>query len=137
MRIIDTSMFVARSCLALVLTLISTLGAIAQSANTGALEGRVFDEARGEYLQNARVTVEGTQLETFTDDGGYYVLGNVPAGASKLRVFFTGLPAVTVPVTVTAGQATTKDVSLTSKPDQPAPGEPVRLSEFVVSTSKE
>src|SRR5688500_14823381 len=78
----------------------------AQTVSTGSIEGRVLDEARGGYLQNARVTVEGTSLETFTDDGGYFVLGGVPAGTARLRVFFTGLPAATVSVAVTAGQAT-------------------------------
>ncbi len=116
------------------------LGAIArgQTAATGSIEGRVFDAARGAYLQNARVTIEGTTLEAFTDDGGYFVLGAVPAGTAKLRVFFTGLPAATVAVPVAAGQSVTRDISLggTNDPNAPA-GEPIRLSEFVVSTSRE
>src|SRR5215211_1264966 len=124
---------VARVFAALALIMIATLRAIGQSANTGAIEGRVLDEALGEYLQNARVTVEGTQLETFTDEGGYFVLGNVPAGAGKLRVFFTGLPLASVPVSITAGQTTTKDVTLSTKTDKTAPGEPIRLSQFIVT----
>jgi TonB-dependent receptor len=112
--------------------------ALAQTSNTGSIEGRVFDVARDGYLQNARVTVEGTSLETFTDDGGYYVLGGVPAGTAKIRVFFTGLRPVTLSVPVVAGQATTKDVTLSTKDDKASnANEPVRLSEFVVSTSKE
>ena len=112
----------------------------AQSASTGAgsIQGRVLDAARGEYLSNARVTVEGTTLETFTDAGGYFVLGGVPAGPAKLRVFFTGLAPVTESVSVAAGQATTKDVTLGRSATRASdPGAPVRLSEFVVSTSKE
>src|SRR2546423_1420032 len=81
-----------------------------QVAATGSIEGRVYDSSRGGYLQNARITVEGTTLETFTDDGGYFVLGNVPAGTAKLRVFFTGLLAVSESVQVTAGRPTVKDV---------------------------
>ena len=61
------SFSMARTCGTLFLAVVIHLQALAQSANTGALQGRVFDEARGEYLENARVTVEGTQLETYTD----------------------------------------------------------------------
>ncbi|MFM9081291.1 MAG: hypothetical protein ACKOTE_14370, partial [Opitutaceae bacterium] len=32
---------------------------------TGVIEGRVFSPASGEYLAQARVTVEGAGLETF------------------------------------------------------------------------
>jgi iron complex outermembrane recepter protein len=109
----------------------------AQAPAAGSIEGRVLDAARGEYLHNARVTVEGTTLETFTGPGGYFVLGNVPAGTTKVRVFFTGLPAVTESIAVTAGRATTKDITLGSAPAKLGEREPVQLSQFVVSTSKE
>jgi iron complex outermembrane recepter protein len=139
MRTIVRAQLAARTSVALFFALVLTFTANAQSASNGAIEGRIFDEARGEFLQNARVTVEGTQLETFTDDGGYFVLGNVPAGTAKLRVFFTGLAPASVPVAVTAGQTTTKDVTLSLRPQPgaPTPGETVQLSQFVVATSKE
>src|SRR6187200_2295886 len=127
MTIPTPSTVVARICTAFALSFLFQVAAVAQTVNTGAIEGRVLDEARGEYLQNARVTVEGTQLETFTDAGGYFILGNVPAGAGKLRVFFTGLPLASVPVSITAGQTTTKEVSLSTRTDKTALGEPIRL----------
>ena len=40
----------------------------AQGAAPGAIEGRVFDAGRGEYLELARVSVEGTAIETLTDN---------------------------------------------------------------------
>src|ERR1044071_9391257 len=85
----------------LVVCLVAT-GAVcfAQSPSTGRIEGRVLDAERGGYLENARVTIEGTQLEAFTDAGGFYQLSNVPAGAAKLRVFFTGLGLVSETVSV-------------------------------------
>src|SRR6266542_2471678 len=86
----------------------------AQAVATGSIEGRVFDPARAEYLQNARVTVPGTTLEAFTAAGGYDVLGNVPAGTASLRVFFTGLAPITVSVPVAAGETTTKDITLST-----------------------
>src|SRR5206468_3276770 len=75
----------------------------AQTATSGTIEGRVFNPAVGEYLENARITVEGTALESFTDSGGQYRLTNVPAGAMRVRAFRTGIIAQTQSVTVIAG----------------------------------
>src|SRR5688500_9694979 len=138
MRTIGPSMSVARACVAIAAAVFFTLNALAQSANTGVIEGRVLDAARGEYLENARITVEGTSLEAFTDAGGFYRLVRVPAGQAKVRAFFTGLVTPTETVNVTAGQAATKDFTL-ARPGQAgaAVGETIKLSEFVVSTSKE
>lgn len=44
----------------------------AQNPATGILEGRVFNPGTGEYLEFVRVTMEGTALETFTDQLGEY-----------------------------------------------------------------
>ena len=35
----------------------------AQGSPTGTIEGRVFDPRRGEYLEKARVTIEGSSQE--------------------------------------------------------------------------
>ena len=63
-------------------------------ALTGAIEGRVFDAGRGEFLENALVRVEGTTREALTDATGSYRLSFVPAGEARLRVFYTGLPSL-------------------------------------------
>ena len=39
---------------------------------TGIIEGRISNPATGEYLERARITVEGTALETFSDSDGNY-----------------------------------------------------------------
>ena len=57
------------------------VSASAQVAGVGTVQGRVVNARSGEYLANARVTVENTALETFTDSDGFYRLTNVPAGA--------------------------------------------------------
>jgi hypothetical protein len=77
--------------------------ASAQSAANGTIEGRVINTRNGEYLEKARLTIEGTQLETFTDSSGQYRFSGVPAGPVKVRVFFTGLDVQSEPVLVTAG----------------------------------
>ncbi len=96
---------------------------------TGTIEGRVSHARNGDYVERARVTVDGTSLETFTDTGGQFRLSNVPAGAARVRVFFTGAAPETFTVTVTAGGTARQDFALGSGV--------VELSRFVVSTSKE
>jgi iron complex outermembrane recepter protein len=120
--------------LALALTPLSSAsaadaGATASVRTTGAIEGRVVNPRTGEYLENARVRIEGTALETFTDSGGHFRIGNVPAGTAQVRVFFTGLDPLTATVDVPPGGRVQRDFSLTS--------DVVKLSEFVVISSKE
>ncbi len=128
----------AHAFFALCLAAIAAVDSAGQSTNTGSIEGRIYDAARGGYVQNARVTVEGTTLETFTDEGGYYVLGNVPAGLAKVRAVYTGLAAATAAVQVTPGQSSAQDLTFGEASNARVdPREPVKLSKFVVETSKE
>lgn len=116
--------------------LTASLGAVlcsasAQTTGTGTIEGRVFNPRNGEYIENARVAIEGAPaLETFTDSDGRYRLGSVSAGTVKLRVFFTGSNAQSELVTVAAGATVQHDFNL-------AADETVKLARFVVSSSKE
>jgi hypothetical protein len=97
---------IRRATLAVALALCSALVSPAQSVATGIVEGRVLNLRNGEYVERARITVEGTSLETFTDSSGQYRLTNVPAGAARVRVFFTGLDVQTDSVVVTGGAST-------------------------------
>ena len=110
----------------------------AQGPATGTIEGRVFDAGRGEYLERAHLTIEGTTLEAFTDSSGQYRFSNVPAGSAKVKVFFTGLLTQTTAVAVAAGQTAQHDITLssTAKKSEATDGT-VKLSQFVVSSSKE
>ena len=69
---------------------------------TGTIEGRVLNADSGEFVENARVTVAGTALETLTDVTGHYRLTNVPAGSAQVRVLRTGVAVRTLAVTVAA-----------------------------------
>ncbi|MEY2881125.1 MAG: hypothetical protein RLZZ15_3505, partial [Verrucomicrobiota bacterium] len=129
---------VLRAIFAVALAVFSAAVSSAQSAATGTVEGRVLNVRNGEYLERARVTVEGTGLETFTDSSGQYRLTNVPAGAARVRVFFTGLDVRTETVAVTAGGTAQRDFSLEAGARRTGPaGDVVKLGEFVVATSKE
>ena len=141
LRCITNFVSPVRVLLALASIFTLTSSASAQSTSTGTIEGRVFDAARGEYLENARVTIEGTTLEAFTEAGGLYRFAAVPAGTVSVKVFFTGLATQTKPITVTAGQTVQHDVmmaGLSSGSKRAASSDTaVKLDQFVVSTSKD
>ena len=65
--------------------------ASAQTTANGTIEGRVLNTRNGEFLENARITIEGTALVVLTDATGQYRFLNVPVGVVKVRAFFTGL----------------------------------------------
>jgi iron complex outermembrane recepter protein len=122
-----------------VLWLTALVSAFAQPA-TGSIEGRVLNRRTGEFLERARITIEGTALETFTDSDGNFRISGVPAGTAKMRIFYTGLAPQLDDVAVSAGQAVKHDVNLLTfgeKPGTVKEGEIVKLSEFVVGTSRE
>jgi iron complex outermembrane receptor protein len=125
---------------ALASLLLIAAGVHAQGVGSGTVEGRVFNPQSGEYLEGARVTIEGTTLEAFTNAGGQFRLNNVPAGTVKVKVFFTGQTSQTDLVSVPAGQTVQHDFNLTAGSGRTAagqPGEVVKLGQFVVATSKE
>ncbi|MBM3855623.1 MAG: hypothetical protein FJ399_21135, partial [Verrucomicrobia bacterium] len=109
----------------------------AQAPGTGSIEGRVFDPRRGEYVENARITLDGTGRQVFTDAAGYYTIPDVPAGTAKLAIFFTGRGTQTELVGVTVGQRVVRDVNLTGAGAAKEGGDVVKLDAFVISSSKE
>jgi TonB-dependent receptor len=114
-------------------------GLAGQNPATGTLEGRVFDAGRGEYVEKARLTIEGTALETLTDDTGQYRFVAVPAGLVRVKVFFTGQAPRTEAVTVVAGQIAQLDLTLAGiqAVRQKAADDIIVLDQFVVASSKE
>jgi iron complex outermembrane receptor protein len=76
------------------------------------IEGRVKNAASGNYLNNARVAIEGTTIETFTNSDGEYRLSNLPAGAARLKVYYTGLESQSASVTVAPGATVSQDFEL-------------------------
>ena len=132
--------FPCRVFLAVALLAFAAPGLRGQTSAAGTVEGRVVNPTTGEYLERARVTVEGTGLETFTDSSGQFRLTNVPVGSTRVKVFFTGLDVQTEAVVVTAGVTAQRDFSLEARgrrTDTGAAGDVVKLGQFVVATSKE
>ena len=100
----------------------------------GTIEGRVLNAASGEYLENARVLVQGTPIEAMTDAGGNYRLVGVPAGTSVVKAFFTGFPTQTTTVVVGSGDTLKQDFSFSG---YRAGGDVVKLSKYVVDAPRE
>ncbi|MDO8540536.1 MAG: TonB-dependent receptor [Opitutaceae bacterium] len=123
-------------CVAVAIGFLHHCPLVAQTASLGAIEGRVLNSRSGEYLASARITVEGTKLETFSDADGNYQLNNVPAGTARVTTFFTGLPPQTTSVTVTGGRSVEHDVTFAASPARPDEGV-VKLDEMVVETYRE
>jgi iron complex outermembrane receptor protein len=109
--------------------------AAAGSAGFGAIEGRVFNADLGNYVNNARVMVDGLRLETFTDEYGNYTFPRVPAGAATVRVVYTGFPAIAQAVTVEPGGRA--EGNFTLRADQSPSGNTVVLDAFTVAAARD
>ncbi|MDP3071659.1 MAG: TonB-dependent receptor [Opitutaceae bacterium] len=135
---------VTRRLLQAFCALVAATIALAQSAGTGRITGRVFNPATQEYVRNAEVAVVGTDIVAFSDADGSFVLPNVPAGAVTLAIAYTGYERATAALTVTAGATATRDFELKgavfapgTRAGTPTPGEVVTLEKFVVSNERE
>ncbi len=103
---------------------------------TGSISGRIQNVVTGQYLNNVRVAVRGTEQVAFTDQTGSYRLAGVAAGPVVLDVFFTGLDAQEIALTVAPDRNHERDVALTSAARY-GPDGTVKLDSFVVATSRE
>ena len=129
--------FPCRVFLAVALLAFADPGLRGQTSAAGTVEGRVVNPTTGEYLETARVTVEGTALEAFTDSAGQYRIVGVPPGPARVKVFHTGIVPQTLPVAVAAGQTASVDFAVVSFRGARTEGSPVKLDQFVVATTKE
>lgn len=109
----------------------------AQTLSSGTIEGRIFNPRNGSFVEGARLVLEESALETFSDSDGNYRFGRVPAGERRVRVTFTGVPAQTDRVVVPIGQTARLDFQLGGRDDKNAAAEGVvQLDRFVVETGR-
>jgi TonB-linked SusC/RagA family outer membrane protein len=99
-------------CAVVALALSGAGAATAHAQQTGTVQGVVLDATTQRPLVSAQVTIQGTQIGTLTNAQGRYQLVNVPAGQHSLRVELVGYSASTRQITVTAGQATSVNMTL-------------------------
>ena len=84
----------------------------APAGQGGIISGTVRDRTTRQPISSAQVSIVGTTRGALTSDQGAYRLAGVPAGSYQLRVLRIGYQATVLPVTVTAGETTTQDVTL-------------------------
>ena len=94
--------------------------------DSGTITGRVQNGQTGLYLNNARISIKGTNVVAFTDQTGTYRLVGVPQGNVVLEAFFTGLDPQQMTMNVVPGQATEQNFQLGS-------GSVVTLDKFTVT----
>ncbi len=101
--------------------------------------GRVKSAQSGTYLRNARIAVEGTTIETLTNESGEFVLTGLPSGSQRLRVSYTGMTPETVAIAGEGtGAAGPLEIVLQSFAQKsPAAGDAIKLDAFRVSTARE
>jgi TonB-dependent receptor len=107
----------------------------APATSTGTIEGRVLNASTGNFLNNARVSVQGTTIETFTNATGDYRLVDVPAGATTVTATFLGLEQQSAAVRVAPGIKAEQDFSLNvvESQSQQANGKPIVLEAMSVT----
>lgn len=106
------------------------------AASVATVVGRVQNVASGQYLNNARVTVKGTELVAFTDESGTYRLVGVPAGSVVLEVFYTGLDRRELSLQVASGATLEQNFDLTNTARYGAAAEAVQLDPFTVAAGR-
>jgi len=105
-------------------------------AGGGVIEGRVRNVGNDRYLNNARVVLEGTNKETFTNEFGEYRFTDVAPGSVRVRVNYTGLDPEVTTLSVTAGATVQHNFDLSSR-DRYGDDKTILLSEFVVQSNRE
>ena len=104
---------------------------------SGAVTGRIFNPATGEYIRNAQIRVVENGAATVSEAEGVFRLSSIPAGRVTLVVSYTGYRSVTSPVDVTSGESVTKNFELISSLQDPGFGGTVKLQAFTVNSERE
>ncbi|UYY59499.1 TonB-dependent receptor [Sphingomonas sp. S2-65] len=91
-------------------------GAAAEQARgEGSVRGTVFNTVTGDYVRNAEVRVAGASAVTYSEEGGVFRLGNLPAGEVRIVVRYTGLAEQVMTATVVPGETATLDFRLSAQ----------------------
>ena len=83
-------------------------------AQQGSVTGTVKESSTGRPIEAAQVNVVGTTLGAVTAADGKYTIRGVPTGTQQLRALRVGYQESKVAVSITAGQATTHDFTLST-----------------------
>jgi TonB-linked SusC/RagA family outer membrane protein len=99
------------------------------AGQTGAITGKVTDQAGGAALEAARVVLSGTTHIETTNREGVYAFRDLAPGTYQLRVLRVGYRPVVDTVSVADGATVTADITMTAAP--------VQLEEIVTTATGE
>lgn len=119
---------------ALALAISPTLNA---AEGTGIVSGNIFNPATGEFVRNAEVRVEGTNLVTYSGEGGAYVLPGVPAGDVTVSVTYTGYQRESASVRIQSDGNIVHDFELKGATFGSSQNDTVVMQQFVVASERE
>lgn len=111
--------------------------ALAQTVETGTIEGRVQNAQSGAYLNKAQISVLGSNKQAYTNSAGEYQLTGVPAGEAVLDVFYTGMTRQQLRVNVAPGAKALQDVGLMRADQSIREDGTVVLDRYVVTAMRE
>jgi TonB-dependent receptor len=101
--------------IALAFTLVLSLCFISTAwAQSGVIQGTVYDESSEEYLPGANVSIKGTNISTSTDRNGVFRLRNIQQGTYTILVSYIGYESMEKEVEVKTDEITLVDVKLKS-----------------------
>lgn len=100
---------------------------------TGTVEGRILNSSNGSFLNNARVGVVGSSLETRTDRDGFYRLTQVPAGRVTLTTRFVGMTSASAVIDVSPGVTSSRDFQMALLTDTRREEDVIQLEAFDVA----
>ncbi len=103
------------SCLPLLAFLCLFVSLSAQTAPTGGIRGVVVNEATGNFVQGAQLSLDGLRRTAVTDTQGRFLLGALPPGDYRIRVESAGALEREFPVTVVANVTTPVTLRLASE----------------------
>jgi TonB-linked SusC/RagA family outer membrane protein len=86
----------------------------AAAQDTGTVTGTVTDATNGQPLTGVQMVVDGTNRGALTNEEGRYLITRVPLGAQTVRAVVIGYAQEQQQITVTAGQPSVADFSLTT-----------------------
>ncbi|MBE7537675.1 MAG: TonB-dependent receptor [Opitutaceae bacterium] len=128
MKLFSTTL--ARSVSALTWGLLGwILPVTAQS--TGVIEGRIINLASGDALARAQVRIQGTSLETLSNEAGEYRFANVAPGTANVTASYSGFEPATRSTEVVAGRTVMLDYSM--RLVDSGAGETIHLEKFTVT----
>jgi iron complex outermembrane receptor protein len=115
----------------------SSAGRSSASSQTGSITGRVKNAVTDQSLNNARISVVGTEIVEFTGQDGSFRIVGVPSGPREILVEYTGLDPQRIRVDVSAAAAVERDVLLTSVARYGTNAEVVKLDRYKVTADRE